>query len=175
MSASIEASEERILTITQKSKKEKLKEKIKDRKGKLLQRPSKLDVICKWILTIIFGLALLACATFSKLSVIDLGHDLHLSKFNPNNTTTNTRHLSKMTASESHGLDHNSSKTLAKELRGYDDTQRSDRNHIFVILQMIIFIPYALTFLRSCWNIKGRKDLPWPKMSAVIGVSHRPM
>ena len=47
----------------------------------------------------------------------------------------------------------------------------SNHNSVFVMLQMIVLIPYSFTFLRSLWAIIGRQDLPWPKRSAVIWVS----
>ena len=135
------------LCVGHKARKEQRIDKIKETKGKLLKRPSKLQVVCKWFLTSIIGLALLACAIFSKVAVIHLGNDLHL-------------------------LDSNASKISDSHVT--DGLQRSRRGQIFVMLQLIIFIPYAATFLRSGWAIKGRKDLPWPNVPAILLVSNRP-
>ena len=40
----------------------------------------------------------------------------------------------------------------------------------FVTLLLIVLVPYLATFIRSAWTVFGRKDLPWPRLSAIIWV-----
>ena len=40
----------------------------------------------------------------------------------------------------------------------------------FVTLLLIVLVPYLATLIRSAWTVFGRKDLPWPRLSAIIWV-----
>lgn len=120
------------------NKKWKVDEKLHE-KMLASNKPTILVPIVKWICTFLLGLAILACVSASKLSIISLAAKLNV------NTTGKT-----------------------------DSDARSERveaTRIFIMISLILLVPYCFNFLRAGFFASCRKDMPWPNGKPMIIVS----
>ncbi|XP_046329399.2 uncharacterized protein LOC124113182 isoform X2 [Haliotis rufescens] len=121
------------------NKKWKVDEKLHE-KMLASNKPTILVPIVKWICTFLLGVAILACVSASKLSIISLAAKLNV------NTTGKPDNVAR--------------------------NERVEATRIFIMISLILLVPYCFNFLRAGFFASCRKDMPWPNgKSMIIGVA----
>lgn len=113
------------------------------------QKPSTASSVCKCVTVTVMSLAFLASLIFSKLSLFHIGTDLMEALVSNNNRSNAT-------------VENRTDETENGSSRAETD---------FLMLLLIMLIPYGITFFRALWCGGFRSDKPWPCWKAIGVVS----
>ena len=130
-------------------------EKNQSAKGHVKRKSIFLSII-KCVVSVLISACLLACVVASKLSVVELGLQLNFTREFPSDSANNTSVKSNNTATN-----------IASAQCGPSCRQAA---RVFVMLVLVLIIPYGYSLLRGMFQSGFKRTHPWPTKRALIWV-----